>query len=184
MKTLCVFCGSSLGENPEYALAAQNLGRLLAQKNISLVYGGGDVGLMSKLARSVLKEKGEVTGIIPTLIHRKVPSLKGIQEIVTPDMHSRKAKMYELSDAFIALPGGIGTLDELFEVWTWFGLGYHQKPLGVLNIDGFYDPLLKMADHMVGEGFLEGSQRQRLLSKQTPQELLEALEQALGSSSQ
>jgi uncharacterized protein (TIGR00730 family) len=116
-----------------------------------------------------------VTGVIPKLLHQKVPALKGIQEIITEDMHSRKAKMYELSDAFIALPGGIGTMEELMEVWTWTQLGYHRKPLGVLNIKDYFGPLLGLTDHMVAEGFLKADHREVLLAESDPQTLLDAL---------
>jgi uncharacterized protein (TIGR00730 family) len=176
MKTICIFCGSSKGTDPIYAQQAQALGEAVAQKGLSLVYGGGDVGLMSLLARSALAKGGEVTGVIPRLLHQKVPALKGIQEIITEDMHSRKAKMYELSDAFIALPGGIGTMEELMEVWTWTQLGYHRKPLGVLNIKDYFGPLLALADHMRDEGFLKGDHRELLLAESDPQALLETLE--------
>ncbi len=154
MKNICVFCGSSSGNNPVYSKTAAELGRLLAEHSYNLVYGGGNVGLMGILSSSVMDNGGEVTGIIPVLLHSMVPHRKISELIVVKDMHERKSLMYRLSDAFVCMPGGIGSLDELLESFTWLQLGYHSKPVCVLNINGFYAGLLSQLDFMVTEGFL------------------------------
>jgi len=154
MKNICVFCGSSAGINPLYSEAAAQLGRYLAENGVNLVYGGGNVGLMGILSGSVMESGGSVTGIIPELLHSLVPHRHITELIVVNDMHQRKSLMYRMSDAFICMPGGIGSLDELLESFTWLQLGYHTKPVCVLNINGYYSRLLDQLEFMVTEGFL------------------------------
>ena len=153
--TVCVYCGSGAGTNPRFAEAAFELGKALAENNIRLVYGGGSVGLMGAVAKSTLDHGGSVTGIIPDFLRAKENALAHVQEmIVTPDMHERKRLMFERSDAFIALPGGIGTLEELVEQLTWQQLGRHTKPVLLANIDGFWEPLLTLLAHMRDTAFI------------------------------
>ena len=155
IRTLCVYCGSSLGTDPAFADAAQKLGMLLARNNIGLIYGGGSLGLMGTLASSVLDHGGRVTGIIPEFLTGKEQVMTRAQEVVvTHDMHERKRIMFERADAFAALPGGIGTLEELVEQLTWAQLGRHHKPIIILNIKRFWDPLLALLDHMRVLGFI------------------------------
>lgn len=174
---ICVFCGSSPGRIPAYAEAAAGLGRLLAQRGIGLVYGGACVGTMGVIAEAALAAGGEVYGVIPTdLVDREIahPGLTGLYE--TSDMHERKAKMAELSDGFIALPGGAGTLEELFEVWTWWQLGLHKKPIGLLDVEGYYSRMAPFLDHMVAEGFLRAGYRDALQIDTDAAALLKKLE--------
>jgi uncharacterized protein (TIGR00730 family) len=154
LSSVCVFCGSSNGAGPEYAKAAADLGTELARRGQRLVYGGGDVGTMGVLARSVLAAGGKVTGIIPRKLYELVDHVELTELVVAADMHERKSRMYDISDAFIALPGGIGTLDELFEAWTWRCIGYHDKPVAILDVAGYYAPLMDFLGKMVGQGFL------------------------------
>lgn len=173
MKRIAVYCGSSPGSNPAYSQAAKQLGKILAGKEITLVYGGGAVGLMGVLASSVIDAGGEVIGVIPEAIRKMEVACDQIQDLrVVDDMHSRKALIADLSDAFIALPGGVGTIEELMEILTWAGLGFHTKPVGVLNINSFFDPLLKFLDHLVREEFIAPEQRAMLLDHHTPEGLL------------
>jgi uncharacterized protein (TIGR00730 family) len=152
---VCVFCGSSMGLSPVYAEAATALGKELAQRGIGLVYGGASVGTMGAVADAALAAGGEVIGVIPEALSQVEIAHAGLTELhVVPDMHQRKAKMAALSDAFLALPGGAGTLEELFEVWTWAQLGLHTKPIGLVDVAGYYAPLMSFAEHMVTEGFL------------------------------
>lgn len=152
---VCVFCGSSAGNEPAFTEAARKVGALLATNGVRLVYGGGDVGLMGEVARSTLEHGGYVTGITPEFLqHREQPLHLAQELIVTPDMHTRKRLMYERADAFIALPGGIGTLEELVEQMTWSQLGQHTRPIMVLNTLGFWDPLLNLLSHMRGSSFI------------------------------
>lgn len=176
MKRLCVFSGSSFGNNPRYSEAARRLGALLAERRVDLVFGGGNVGLMGEVSRAVLEGGGRVTGVIPEHIHRNVDHVELTELIVTKTMHERKAKMYELSDAFLALPGGIGTLEELSEVFTWGQLGYHEKALGLLDVEGFYAPLVDFLDHLVREGFLKRNHRENLVVSEDPETLLDLVE--------
>ena len=163
-KQLCVFCGSSHGANSAYAEAAKNLGGELARRGIELVYGGGNVGLMGVIADAVLAGGGRVTGIIPESLMAKELGNKTIQDLrVVKTMHERKALMAELSDGFIAMPGGIGTFEEFFEIVTWAQLGFHTKPCALLNVNGFYDPLLQLLDHSIAEGFVKPKQRDLVL---------------------
>jgi len=154
IRSVCVFCGSSNGRRAEYPAAAESLGTVIASRGLRLVYGGGDVGSMGILARAALAAGGEVMGVIPRKLYEIVDHVELTQLVVAADMHERKAKMYDSSDAFIAMPGGIGTLDELFEAWTWRGIGYHDKPIGILDAAGYYGPLLSFLRAMVEEGFL------------------------------
>lgn len=152
---ICVFCGSGTGRNPAYAKAAQALGTAIADAGVGLVYGGGSLGLMGETARAVLAGGGRVTGIIPGFLSAKEKMLSEVDElIVTEDMHERKRLMFERSDAFVALPGGIGTLEELVEQLTWSQLGRHSKPIILANIDRFWDPLIGLLDHMRTEAFI------------------------------
>jgi hypothetical protein len=152
---ICVFCGSSPGRDEAYLKAATGLGRLLAERGIGLVYGGARVGTMGAIADAALGAGGEVIGVIPqNLMHREVPHRGLTQLLVVDDMHQRKAKMAELADGFLVLPGGAGTLEELFEVWTWAQLGLHSKPIGLIDVNGFYQPLLRMVEHITEAGFL------------------------------
>ncbi len=157
-RKLCVYCGSSPGRNPTYAEAARRLGRALAEAGIGLVYGGGSLGLMGEVARACLEAGGHVTGIIPEFLIREEIMLEGVNElIVTANMHERKMSMFEQSDGFCALPGGIGTLEELVEISTWAQLGQHVKPIILANISGYWDPLLQLVEHMREEGFFRSS---------------------------
>lgn len=175
MKNLCVFCGSSAGNNPVYSRTAIELGRYLAGNSINLVYGGGDVGLMGILSSCVMENGGHVTGIIPELLHAMVPHRKISELIVARDMHERKSLMYRMSDAFLCMPGGIGSLDELMESFTWLQLGYHCKPVCVLNINGYYNGLLAQLEFMVTEGFLRREHLSSLLVTEKIEGLLELL---------
>jgi uncharacterized protein (TIGR00730 family) len=155
IKSICVFCGSGEGRNPEFKSASQTLGNLFARNNIELIYGGGDMGLMGTIANAVKEKGGKVTGIIPEfLLKYQNENLETTGLIVTKDMHTRKAKMYELADAFVALPGGIGTLEELVETMTWAQLGTHQKPIALLNTANFWQPFLSLIEHMKSESFI------------------------------
>ncbi|KAB8042875.1 LOG family protein [Janthinobacterium aquaticum] len=155
MKALCVYCGANAGITPQYAESARALARVLVSENISLVYGGGNVGLMGVIADEVLRLGGEVTGVIPTaLVEREVGHTGLTRQFVVKDMHERKAMMASLSDAFIAMPGGYGTLEELFEMLTWAQLGIHAKPIGLLNVDHFYDGLLDFVNNGREQGFI------------------------------
>ncbi len=154
-RNICVYCGSGVGLNAAYAEAARTLGKAMAENNIGLVYGGGGLGLMGEVARATLENGGRVTGIIPDFLTQKERMLRDVDElIVTDDMHERKRLMFEHSDAFVALPGGVGTLEELVEQLTWVQLGQHSKPVIVANIDGFWNPFLKLLEHMKAETFI------------------------------
>lgn len=176
MKRLCVFCGSSAGTRPAYADAARRFGTLLAERNITLVYGGSATGLMRVLADTVLSAGGTVVGVIPRgLVEREIAH-PGLTELhVVGSMHERKQKMADLSDGFVALPGGFGTLDETAEVLTWRQLGLHAKPCGLLDVAGFYAPLLRFFDHAVDEGFIALEQRRLLIADEDPARLLDRL---------
>ena len=164
MKRICVYCGSSSGANPVHREAAENLGALLAARGIGLVYGGGNVGLMGIVADAALQAGGEVIGVIPTALMDKELGHAGVTKLhVTASMHERKQLMADLSDGFISLPGGIGTLEELFETFTWLQLGFHGKPVGLLNVAGFYDHLLAFLRHAADERFLGPAHLESLL---------------------
>ena len=155
LTSVCVYCGSGEGRNRSYAQAAQTLGEALAGNDLRLVYGGGSVGLMGIVARAVLDQGGEVTGIIPEFLQNRERMLNRVHDLrVVEDMHTRKRMMFEEADAFVALPGGVGTLEELIEMMTWSQLGQHSKPVLLANIDGFWNPLLSLLDHMEREAFL------------------------------
>ncbi|MFS2123469.1 TIGR00730 family Rossman fold protein [Pseudomonas sp. Pseusp97] len=176
LRSICVFCGASPGATPIYQEAAEALGRHLAESGIQLVYGGGAVGLMGMVANAALAAGGEVIGIIPQSLKDAEVGHSGLTRLEVVDgMHARKARMAELGDAFIALPGGLGTLEELFEVWTWGQLGYHAKPLGLLEVNGFFDPLLTFLDHLVQERFVRQPHRDMLQRAASPAELVSAL---------
>lgn len=176
LRSICVFCGASPGATPIYQEAAEALGRHLAENGIQLVYGGGAVGLMGMVANAALAAGGEVIGIIPQSLKDAEVGHSGLTRLEVVDgMHARKARMAELSDAFIALPGGLGTLEELFEVWTWGQLGYHAKPLGLLEVNGFFDPLLTFLDHLVQERFVRQPHRDMLQRAASPADLVDAL---------
>jgi len=173
---ICVFCGSAPGRRPEYFVVAREMGRALARRGMGLVNGGGHVGLMGAAADGALEAGGEAIGVIPRALMERELGHKGMTELrVVETMHERKALLSELSDGFAALPGGIGTLEELFEAWTWAGLGIHGKPVGVLDVGGYWDPLLAMADRMVAEGFLPQHLRDSLLVASDPDALIDAL---------
>lgn len=176
MRRLCVFCGSSAGNRPEYLAIAADLGRLVAQRGLGLVYGGGRVGLMGELADAVLAAGGSVIGVIPRALVALEVAHSGLADLrIVDSMHERKAVMAELSDGFVAIPGGIGTLEELFEIWTWAQLGLHAKPCGVLDAGNYFRDLLSFLDHLVHEGFLRAEHRAMLLTAPTGPELLDLL---------
>jgi uncharacterized protein (TIGR00730 family) len=177
LRSVCVFCGASPGAKPIYREAAALLGHTLAERGITLVYGGGAVGLMGTVADAALAAGGEVIGVIPQSLMDAEIGHKGLTRLEVVDgMHARKARMAELSDAFIALPGGLGTLEELFEVWTWGQLGYHSKPLGLLEVNSFYDKLTDFLDHLVEERFVRDQHRGMLQVGGHPETLLDRLE--------
>ena len=176
MLRYCVFAGSSWGNPPDYRRVADALGSLLARQGIGLVYGGASVGLMGALADAALREGGEVIGVIPQALVEKEIAHTGLKDLrITASMHERKALMAALSDGFIALPGGIGTLEELFEVWTWGQLGHHAKPCGLLNVCGFYDRLSAFLDGVAAEGFLKAAHRKMLIMESDPDLMLRAM---------
>lgn len=175
MKRICVFCGSNKGVRPIYVAAAQAMAAAMVKRNISLVYGGGNVGLMGVIADEMLAQGGEVIGVIPrSLVQREVAHQALTKQHIVNTMHERKALMAELSDGFIAMPGGMGTFDEFCEILTWAQLGIHQKPCGILNVENYFTPLLTMFDHAVAEGFLRDSHRALVLEAAEPDGLLQA----------
>ncbi len=176
MKRVCVFCASSSGTDPEVTATTVEFGRLLADRGIELVYGGGAVGLMGLIADTVIEAGGTVTGVIPRDLFTREIAHRGITNLEeVASMHERKARMYELSDAFVALPGGFGTLDELAETLTWSQVGIHDKPIGVLDVGGFWRPLLQFFDNAVERSLLKQSNRRLLVSADTPKAMLDAL---------
>lgn len=179
IKTVCVYCGSGPGTNPSFVEAAKALGKALAESNIRLVYGGGSLGLMGAVATSVLDHGGSVTGIIPDFLRMRENALTRVQEmIVTPDMHERKRLMFEHSDAFVALPGGLGTLEELVEQLTWKQLGRHAKPLLLANIDNFWEPLFSLISHMRQTEFIRPGLSVDILMADRVEEILPKLKAA------
>jgi uncharacterized protein (TIGR00730 family) len=175
--SVCVYCGSSFGNRPEYAHTARAFGRALAEAKLTLVYGGGRVGLMGAVADAVLEAGGHAIGVIPQLLVDKEVGHNGLPELhVVANMHERKKLMADRADAFVALPGGAGTLEELFEVYTWAQLGYHRKPIGLLNVAGYYDPLLAMLRHTVEEGFMRAAYLDMLLVDSNVGALLDKLQ--------
>ena len=179
IRKICVYCGSGPGTDPAFVEAARAFGKILAQNGIGLVYGGGGVGIMGELAQAVLENGGETTGIIPEFLMAREHALRKTQGlIVTRDMHERKRKMFELADAFVALPGGIGTLEELVEQLTWVQLGRHRKPVLLANIKGFWDPLCALLDHMRKLEFIRGDLGVDLLVTGKVADILPMLQQA------
>jgi uncharacterized protein (TIGR00730 family) len=180
IQRICVYCGSSPGADPAFAQAARAFGEILAKNGIGLVYGGGSIGIMGELARAVLKHGGEVTGIIPAFLMAREIGLREAQNlIVTKDMHERKQKMFEMADAFVALPGGIGTLEELVEQLTWMQLGHHRKPVLVANIEGFWEPLCALFDHMRALQFIRSDLSFDLLVADKVEDILPMLQTAV-----
>ena len=175
-KRICVFCGSSPGAQPVYMDAARQVGELLARRGLGLVYGGGRVGLMGAVADAALASGGEVIGIIPLSLARKEVAHEGLTDLrIVTSMHERKAQMAELSDCFLALPGGFGTLEEFFEVVTWAQIGIHQKPCGLLNVNGYFDRLLAFVDHMLAQRFVRPEHRSLVLADIDPAVLLDRM---------
>ena len=181
MKRICVFCGSNTGHNPIYRAEAEKLGQLLAARGIELVYGAGNIGLMGAVADACLAAGGTVIGVIPEALMGKEVAGRAVDHRaltrieVVDSMHTRKARMAELSDGFIALPGGFGTFEEFCEILTWGQLGFHVKPMGLLNVNGFYNPLLGLFDHAVSEGFLRPQNRAMALAENDIERLLDAM---------
>ncbi len=183
--SVCVYCGSRHGSRSSYTAAARALGAAIGTRGWQLVYGGGKVGLMGEVADATLAAGGRVVGVIPETLEKLEVGHTGLHELhVVPTMHVRKQMMAERADLFIALPGGIGTLEELYEVWTWRQLAYHDKPIGLLNVDGYYDTLLAFMQHTVSEGFLAEKQRQVLQVQADPERLLATLAAQAGLADQ
>jgi len=177
IKSICVYSGSADGIHPEFRTAARQVGRVLAEGGIRLIYGGGKTGLMGEVADGALEAGGEVIGVITESMNTTALAHASLTHLeVSPTIHERKARMYSLAEGYIALPGGFGTLDELFETITWAQIGLHEKPIGLLNTRRYYDPLLKLIDHAEQEGFIFPEHRQLMVSAATPQELLKAME--------
>ncbi|MBL8343614.1 MAG: TIGR00730 family Rossman fold protein [Rubrivivax sp.] len=179
---VCVYCGSRHGREPAYTAAARELGQAIGQRGWHLVYGGGHVGLMGEVADATLAAGGRAIGVITEALMQREVGHRGLSELhVVSTMHERKRMMAERADLFVALPGGIGTMEELFEVWTWQQLGYHDQPIGLLNVAGYYDGFLQFCDRMVTEGFLARAQRDSLLTHTEPRSLLQALAERLAA---
>jgi uncharacterized protein (TIGR00730 family) len=177
IRRLAVFCGSNPGARPEYAHAARAFGKLLASRGIGIVYGGSNVGLMQVLADAMLDELGDIIGVIPQMLVAREVANKALSDLrIVDSMHDRKALMAELADGFVALPGGIGTLEEFFEIWTWAQLGMHDKPCGLLNVAGYFDPLLEFLDRAVAEKFVREVHRKMVIVESDPAELLARFE--------
>lgn|SRR5690554_2538018 len=177
MKSICVFCASGIGDNLIYGDTAYALGAKLAKQRISVIYGGAKVGVMGKLAEGVLSENGEIIGIIPEFLKKKEIAHEKLTELITVStMHQRKALMQEKSDGFIALPGGFGTMEELFEILTWGQLGLHRKPIGILNVNAYYDALIQLIDKMIEEGLLKEEYRKMILISDSADDLLKKME--------
>lgn len=185
VKRLAVYCGSAPGSDQMFADATRATAKAMTERGVDLVYGGGRLGLMGLIADSVLELGGKVFGVIPAALVDLEVAHTGVTELFrVANMHERKAKMTDLADAFIALPGGIGTLDELFEAWSWNALGYHAKPFCLLNVGGFWNGLIEFMDHATESGFLSASRRRQLLVATTPEEALNLLDQAAASATQ
>lgn len=182
MKRLAVYCGSSMGTDPAFAETARALGQEMAARGIGLVYGGGRLGLMGVVADAVLEAGGEVHGVIPQALVNLEVAHRGLTELhLVNTMHERKALMTELTDAFVAIPGGIGTLDELFEAWSWNALGYHAKPFALLNVHGFWDGMIAFLDHVTTSGFMSPARRGQLLVADGIDEVIDKLGAAAGA---
>ena len=176
MRNICVFCGSSVGKNSLYKNAARETGKLLVKRGHALVYGGGSIGLMGTIADAVMEAGGQTIGVIPDFLDKLEVGHSGLSELILVEsMHERKQKMADLADGFIAMPGGMGTLEEICEIMTWAQLGLHQKPMGFLNINGYYDQLIAYMDHMVEEGFLKPVYRSMVIVANTPAALLDKM---------
>ena len=185
VRRLAVYCGSASGSSAVFAEAAGATAQAMVSRGVELVYGGGRLGLMGLIADSVLNLGGQVYGVIPEALIELEVAHEGVTELHRVEtMHERKAKMTELADAFLALPGGIGTLDELFEAWSWNALGYHAKPFCLLNVEGFWDGMIEFIDHATRNGFLSPQRRQQLLVASTPDEALELLDEAAAAATQ
>ena len=176
MRSVCVYCGSYPGAKPEYAAAARELGVLLATTGRTLVYGGGGIGLMGEIARAAMGASGRVIGVIPGHLNTKERAYHEVELRVVASMHERKQTLADLADGFIAMPGGLGTFDELFEILTWNQIGLHGKPVGLLNVLGYFDPLLSVIENAVDEGFAPATARSRILVDATPAALLATMD--------
>ena len=182
MRRLAVYCGSAMGTDPAFAATAQALGEEMARRGIALVYGGGRLGLMGVVADAVMTNGGEAYGVIPQALVDLEVAHTGLTELhLVPDMHSRKALMTELTDAFVAIPGGVGTFDELFEAWSWNALGYHAKPFAILNVDGFWDSMIAFLDHVTVSGFMSPARRAQLLVSDGIGDVIDQLAAATGA---
>ena len=182
MKRLAVYCGSSMGSDPAFAETARLLGQEMARRGIGLVYGGGRLGLMGVVADSVLRSGGEAYGVIPQALIDLEVAHTGLTELhIVQTMHERKALMTDLTDAFVAIPGGIGTLDELFEAWSWNALGYHAKPFALLNVHQFWDGMIQFLDHVTTSGFMSPARRSQLLVADSIDEVIDMLDSAAGT---
>lgn len=182
MRRLAVYCGSSMGTNPRFAEVAKALGMEMAGRGIGLVYGGGRLGLMGVVADAVMEAGGEAYGVIPQALIDLEVAHTGLTELhIVSSMHERKAMMTDLTDAFVAIPGGIGTLDELFEAWSWNALGYHAKPFALLNVDGFWDGMIAFLDNVTASGFMSPTRRSQLLVSDGIGEVIERLDAAIGA---
>jgi uncharacterized protein (TIGR00730 family) len=177
IRRLAIFCGSNPGARPEYVAATRSLGKLLCERGIGVVYGGSSVGLMAALADTMLDNRGDIIGVIPRMLVEREVANDALSDLrIVESMHERKAMMAELADGFMALPGGIGTLEEFFEIWTWGQLGMHDKPCGLLNIAGYFDPLLQFLDRAVDEKFVREVHRRMVVVESDPSELLARFE--------
>ncbi len=175
IQSICVFCGSNSGRNPLYTRRAKDLGAFLAKNDITLVFGGSGIGLMGVIAQTVMDNSGYAVGVIPRRIHEMVSHIPLSEEHIVENMHQRKAMMYDLADAFIVMPGGLGTMEEFFEVFTWNQIGYHLKPIGILDVNNFFAPLINFLNHMALEGFCRKEQLDTLVVKEEPSLLIEHL---------
>ena len=185
VKRLAVYCGSAPGSRPEFADATRATAASMLKNGVDLVYGGGRLGLMGLIADSILAGGGRVFGVIPKALVNLEVAHTGVTELQTVEtMHERKAQMTELADAFLALPGGIGTLDELFEAWSWNALGYHKKPFCLLNVEGYWDGMIEFINHATESGFLSAKRREQMLVAATPEEALDLLDEAASASTQ
>ncbi len=182
MDRLAVYCGANTGQKPEFAETTIALGKAMAARDVELVYGGGRLGLMGIIADSVLAEGGRVHGVIPEMLKELEVAHTGVTELhIVPNMHERKAKMTDLTDAFVALPGGVGTMDELFEAWSWNALGYHNKPFAILNIAGYWDSMIDFLDTMTSQGFVSAARREQLIVSDDIDDCLDRLTAACNS---
>ena len=185
LRRLAVYCGSAPGSSPVFADATRATAAAMVGRGVDLVYGGGRLGLMGLIADNVLKGGGRVYGVIPRALVQLEVAHTGLTELHTVEtMHERKATMTDFADAFLALPGGIGTLDELFEAWSWNALGYHKKPLCLLNVEGYWDGMVEFIDHATTSGFLSAQRREQLLVAATPEEALDLLDEAAAAATQ